>query len=402
MGAKSNVQRAHGKEQYGALSVNSTPLIQLIAVSALMSALFSYVIVRFPKWHLSMSSDASSGVQKFHVGSIPRIGGLPIAFAFLIAVIYIEALRGQRSNGLLIGALLTAAPVFLIGLLEDLTKRVEPIVRLAIMSASAFSAAIVFDVRLTGLDLPWVDSMLAIPAVSIAVTAFAVVGVANAFNIIDGYNGLVGMISAMVLASLAIVAWSVEDVEIMLVSLALAGAILGFLFWNYPRGRIFAGDGGAYFIGFVIAMLAVVLSERHDDVSPWFPLALVIYPVWETLFTIYRRKVLRGRAAMRPDALHLHTLIYRRLCRLEASADEAQTRTRRNSLTSPYLWLLTLPFMTLATVYWDNTRALQGMIAGFVAVYLGLYWSIVRFRAPQWLVLSYWAGRRRARAARAG
>ena len=380
----------------------STPLVPLLAVSVLLSALLTYLIVRFPKWHLALTGDATGGVQKFHVGSIPRIGGLPIAGAFLAAIGYLALLRDHPAGPALTGALITSAPVFLIGLIEDLTKRVEPLTRLVAMSASAFTAAALYGVRLTHLDLPFADAALGVPALSIAFTAFAVVGVANAFNIIDGYNGLVGMISAMVLTALATVALAVGDTDIMLASLALAGAIFGFLVWNYPGGRIFAGDGGAYFIGFVIAILAVLLAERHADVSPWFPLALVIYPVWETLFTIYRRKVLRGHAAMRPDALHLHTLIYRRLCRLEGHAGDPGARIRRNSLTSPYLWLLTLPFMMLATAFWHSTLALQCVIGGFILVYLGLYWSIVRFRAPQWLVLSYWAARRRARAARAG
>ena len=386
----------------GAVRLLSTQIIQLIAASTLLSAILTYLIVRFPKWHLAMTGDATSGIQKFHVGQVPRIGGVPIASAFLAVLATIEVFRGTGPSMIFTTSVLTAIPVFLIGLMEDLTKRVEPIVRLGITLIAATIVAAVFEMRLSRLDLPLLDTLLTISVVSIAFTAFAIVGVSNAFNIIDGYNGLVGLIAVMVLFAIASVAWSLNDTEIMIGSLSLAGSILGFLVWNYPNGRIFAGDGGAYFIGFVVAVLGVVLVERHGQVSPWFPLALVIYPVWETLFSIYRRKFLRGHAAMRPDAFHLHTLIYRRLCRWERTADVAAHRTQRNAYTSPYLWTLTLPFMMLSVLCWDNTFALQSIIGGFIASYLAIYWRIVRFRVPQWMVVGYWANRRRARAARVG
>ena len=96
----------------------------------------------------------------------------------------------------------------------------------------------------------------------------------------------------------------------------MLGALLGFLVFNYPSGRIFMGDGGAYLLGFWLGELSVLLVVRNPDVSPWFPIVLLAYPVVETLFSIYRRKFLQGRSAGRPDAMHLHQLIYRRLARV--------------------------------------------------------------------------------------
>lgn len=365
---------------------------------AVLSTLATYVILRCSHWHLALTTDASSGVQKFHAGPTPRIGGVPISVSFALGLLYVYATSADASS-LAPLALVTAAPVFAVGLLEDITKRVEPIARLVVMAASALVACLAFDLRITSLDFAPADALLASSGVSIAVTAIALIGVANAYNIIDGFNGLVGMVSVMVLLSLASVAWTIGDAQIAVPALVLAGATLGFLVWNFPNGRIFAGDGGAYFVGFVIALLSVMLAERHENVSAWLPLALSIYPVWETVFTIYRRKLLRGKAAMRPDALHLHTLIYRRLCRWndhEALADA----TRRNSLTSPYLWLLTLPFMAISLAFWDSVVAQQAVIVGFVLTYLTLYWRIVRFRTPRWITVRFWIGGQRSRRAR--
>ena len=87
--------------------------------------------------------------------------------------------------------------------------------------------------------------------------------------------------------------------------------------WSFPAGLIFRGDGGAYLLGFVLAELSVLLIERNAAVSPIFALLLCAYPIFETIFTIYRRKVVRGVATAEPDGIHLHTLIHRRIVRFK-------------------------------------------------------------------------------------
>src|SRR3546814_12763274 len=86
----------------------------------------------------------------------------------------------------------------------------------------------------------------------------AVGGSTHALNIVDGMNGLAGMIATLMALSLALVALQVQDIPIFLISAALASATLGFLVWNFPFGRVFLGDGGAYFLGFMLAELAVI------------------------------------------------------------------------------------------------------------------------------------------------
>ena len=116
---------------------------------------------------------------------------------------------------------------------------------------------------------------------------------------------------------------------------------LGFLLWNWPRGLIFLGDGGAYFIGYLVAVLSFLLVARHRGVvTPWYPFLLFIYPVFETLFSIWRRKVVRGASPGLPDGLHLHQLVFRRLVRWAVGRKDAASLTLRNSLTAPYLRLL--------------------------------------------------------------
>ena len=194
------------------------------------------------------------------------------------------------------------------------------------------------------------------------------------------------MCTVIMLIGLAYVAFAVDDRLIALLALAGVGAVLGFFVWNFPAGLVFLGDGGAYFLGFYVAELAILLLFRNPDVSPMFPLLLCIYPVFETLFSIYRRKWLRGVPVGMPDGAHLHSLIYRRFLRWAAGDRSARSLTRRNSMTSPYLWMLCSLSVVPAVLWYDSTPIQAGFILLFGATYVLLYWRIVRFKAPRWLV----------------
>ena len=153
---------------------------------------------------------------------------------------------------------------------------------------------------------------------------FVVTGVANSVNIIDGFNGLSSMCAMLILGAVAYVAFQVDDWSVMWLALAGIGALAGFFVWNYPAGLVFLGDGGAYFVGFYVAEVAILLLHRNPQVSPMFPLLACIYPVFETLFSMYRRRVLQDRSPGVPDGIHLHSLIYRRVVRWAAGASQGE------------------------------------------------------------------------------
>jgi UDP-GlcNAc:undecaprenyl-phosphate GlcNAc-1-phosphate transferase len=218
----------------------------------------------------------------------------------------------------------------------------------------------------------------------VALGFIAICGLPHAFNLIDGYNGLAGSVALMVCVSIAHVALQLGDRQLAAMIICLAGATAGFLFWNYPRGLIFAGDGGAYLWGVVIAVASILIVQRHTLVSPWFPLLLLIYPVWETVFSIYR-KLARGGSPGVADALHFHQLIYRRIVRGVFDDDDARRMLMRNNRTSPYLWSFTLLSVVPAVMFWSNTAVLMGFCALFVVSYVAAYIAIIRFKVPRWL-----------------
>jgi UDP-N-acetylmuramyl pentapeptide phosphotransferase/UDP-N-acetylglucosamine-1-phosphate transferase len=322
------------------------------------------------------------GPQKFHSHAVPRVGGIGIFAALLCAVPWIwwtQPKVGQLALGLLVCGL----PAFLAGLTEDFTKVVSPRVRLAATAAAAGMALWILGAVIQRTDIPGLDWLVSYPLGAAAVTVLAVAGIANSINIIDGFNGLASMCAVIMLAAVAYVAFQVNDPAIATLALAGIGAVLGFFFWNFPAGLIFLGDGGAYFLGFFVAELSILLLVRNEQVSPLFPLLVCIYPIFETVFSIYRRRILRSVPPSMPDGIHLHSLIYRRAMRWAVGDRSAKSLTRRNSLTSPYLWFLCMLSAVPATLFWRDSAMLGAFLLLFTLSYLGLYWRIVRFRAPR-------------------
>lgn len=328
-----------------------------------------------------------SAVQKFHARAVPRVGGLGVAAGLLVLSVWvtITGLGPVRELWLI---LLCGLPALVAGFAEDVTKRVGVRTRLLSTMASGALAFFLMNAQLREVALPGLDWLMTFTAFSLLFTMVAAGGLANAVNIIDGYNGLASMVAGAILLSLAYVGWQVQDNLIVSVALATTGALLGFFLWNWPRGMIFMGDGGAYFVGFVVATLSLLLVARHRGVvSPWYPFLLCIYPVFETFFSIWRKLVVRGVSPGMPDGLHLHMLVFRRLVRWAVGRKDAASLTLRNSLTAPYLWLLSSVAALPATMLWRHPQALQAAVGGFCLLYIWLYWRLVRFKAPRWMVL---------------
>ncbi len=330
--------------------------------------------------------------QRFHFGHVPRLGGGAMLAGcslgwFWMALSGPLGLANQiRIGGWMAAAIWTATVLPVAGgIVEDMTQRLGPRLRLLLSALGAVIVVSVLRLGVPRLGIPIVDDwLLSAPWLGIGLAIFAITGLPHAFNLIDGYNGLAGLVALICCLAIAYVALQVGDRQLAALVLSLAGATAGFLVWNYPRGLIFAGDGGAYLWGVVIAMACVLLVQRHSQVSPWFPALLLIYPVWETVFSIWRKAV-RGVSPGVADALHFHQLIYRRIVRGVFHDDESRRMLMRNNRTSPYLWGFALLTVCPAVLFWNQTIVLMGFTLLFIVSYLYAYSSIVRFRVPRWL-----------------
>jgi len=171
---------------------------------------------------------------------------------------------------------------------------------------------------------------------------------------------------------MAIVAYQLGDDLIVQLNLLLIVSLLGFFLFNFPFGKLFMGDGGAYFVGFMLSMIGLVFVGRHDEISNWFVLGLLMYPMYELLFSIYRKRVIEGTLASQPDGFHLHMLVHR----LVVANNPKASKIMNNSKTSPFFWLLSLVSIIPTVLWYDDKLALIGWACMFMVVYTIIYFYI--------------------------
>jgi len=287
-------------------------------------------------------------------------------------------LLGGKTYPVVLQLLLCAIPAFAAGFVEDLTKRVSVRTRLYASFVSAGLAAWVLGAHLVRLDTPLLDPLVAITPFSVLFTCFAVGGTTHAINIIDGLNGLAAGCVALMLAGLAAIAWQVGDIMVMKLCLWGIAALLGFLMLNFPFGRIFLGDGGAYLAGFWLAECGILLLNRNPSVSTWAVLVCCLYPVWETLFSIFRRHSQSRGSTGRPDMIHLHHLVFRHISNRHLMP--FVPAWVKHSIASSILWLMVTLCVLIAVSAYNQTPTLIACAIGFIATYHLLYKGILRGR----------------------
>jgi UDP-N-acetylmuramyl pentapeptide phosphotransferase/UDP-N-acetylglucosamine-1-phosphate transferase len=329
------------------------------------------VVVLTTPQHGRFTLDPTGGVQKVHAQPTPRVGGVCIYLALLLARLLVH---DDDANRILDTLLLAGVPALAIGLLEDVTKRVSVALRLAVTVGSGGLAAVIGGVTLTHLDLPFVDSAMLVPGAAFVLTAVAVGGMANAINVIDGFHGLASGATTLALLAIAAVAQQVGDTALVLAAIVMAAAVAGFWLVNFPWGKLFLGDGGAYFAGFALAWLAVLLPMRNPAVSPWASLLICGYPVIEVLYSVVRRWS-RRQSAGSPDHAHLHSLVATRIVQ---PLLRRLHPTLQNAAVSVPMWICAAIPCLLGVTFSGDTNALAMGAFACLLLYHFLYRQVAR------------------------
>jgi UDP-N-acetylmuramyl pentapeptide phosphotransferase/UDP-N-acetylglucosamine-1-phosphate transferase len=359
------------------------PFFQLGLTVFFASFSVCLLIVLSQKWHGGLSHDHDlDGVQKVHTSAVPRIGGVGVVAGLLLGFLLFRIrFAGQMSfpNSPKVFLLLACSlPAFLAGLIEDVTKRVSVKTRLAATALSAVIASAVLGATVNELNLWGVDALLAFTPIAVLVTAIVVAGGSNAINIIDGFNGLSGCTIIIMSAGFAAVGQQHGDHLVVVLGVLGIGATLGFLAVNYPRGKLFLGDGGAYFLGFWVSEIAVLLVRNHD-VSAWQVLAICGYPVIEVLFSMYRRRVIQNVSPGAPDALHLHTLVFRRIVFKLVGKDPSRP-WKRNAAVVCVIAPGVAACVATSVVIGTSTPVSMLIVLAQLGIYVAVYGRLVRGR----------------------
>jgi UDP-N-acetylmuramyl pentapeptide phosphotransferase/UDP-N-acetylglucosamine-1-phosphate transferase len=235
-------------------------------------------------------------------------------------------------------------------------------------------------VTVSRLDIAPVDWVLSYWVVSIAFTAFAVAGMSNAFNMVDGLHGLSSGLSIIAFAALAWIALDHGDATLARLAIICLAVVMGFFLLNFPFGKLFMGDGGAYLIGFLVAWVAVLLPYRNPSVSPWASLLVCFYPFMEVMVSVLRR-AMRAHHPSHPDGLHLHSLLRRRLARRLLPWPQLPIQ---HGFVSLLVWGFAIVCAVLAVENANNTAALLLaclFMGGWFALTYRLLFQGLRIRA---------------------
>lgn len=247
--------------------------------------------------------------QRFHKNEISRFGGVLIVFfIFFSNLIFIK-------NSLLNSILFCSLPIIFIGVKEDLFHNTNPFIRLCFMSTSCVLFLIFFQKNFPLIDLPFLNSLFQNQYVNIIFFTFCILIIINGSNLIDGVNGNLNFTTIVQLSSLFFLSYHFEYFELSELLVLLLIAYVIFLIFNYPFGKIFMGDTGAYFIGFLVSILTINLYSSFNELPSWGAVLLLFYPATELLFSFIRKKIFENKNPMSPDIKHLHSIIYRFLIR---------------------------------------------------------------------------------------
>jgi UDP-GlcNAc:undecaprenyl-phosphate GlcNAc-1-phosphate transferase len=278
----------------------------LAVVVAYLLAVALVPLVRKLAIHRKLLDYPDRGRRR-HAVPVPRLGGITV-FLSVATVASAAALLGDREHvtvllPFIVSIAVAATILFATGLADDVWG-VRPLVKLI---AQSIAALVVYwaGFRLDVIMLTPSHAMT-LGAFSLPVTVLWIVGLSNAFNLVDGADGLAGGVAVVALIATAISAAVVQDPTVLWCSLALLGAMLGFLRFNFPPARIFLGDSGSLVVGFLLAVLTVKGAARRDgSVYALAPIFALSYPLLDTGISMMRRW-LRGEPLSRADGRHIH------------------------------------------------------------------------------------------------
>jgi UDP-N-acetylmuramyl pentapeptide phosphotransferase/UDP-N-acetylglucosamine-1-phosphate transferase len=298
---------------------------------------------------------------------VSRIGGVPIFIAFACSHFF------YRESFYFSNLIISSIFVVLTGFLDDLKGGINPIFKLflTIIAAAITSTLIGFHAIETSSFL--LNQFIhAYPIWNNFLFILIIISSMHSANMTDGFNGLLSMNTIMILLSYIIIFKITHDIEGIMISIFLIAAIFGFFFLNYPKGKIFLGDSGAYLLGFFVAALGVKVIS-NQSVSLFYLPCVLGYLAVEIIFSFVRKKFIRKTSPFQSDRSHLHMLIYGRV------TPRIENKVRMNSNTSHYLWALNSLPVLYSTFFYNRVIFLLAGFAAFTLIYTLYYIRLIRF-----------------------
>ena len=259
-------------------------------------------------WYLNIV-DNPNKARKVHTRPIPYLGGVAIYFAFLVATLLFNELSTE-----IIAMLVGGFILMVVGALDD-KKDLSPRLRLVVQFGCAL-LAVASGIHIVGFSVPFISDFIPLGILSWPLTIIWIIATTNVINFIDGLDGLSAGTTVIVCLTLIFVAWGSADQglynygAVIMLCLAMIGSSLGFLRYNFHPARIFMGDAGAYFIGYVLGCLSVIGPMKQAALLTMLTPAIALgLPIFDTAVVMFRR-VREERSPMSADRTHAHHRLF--------------------------------------------------------------------------------------------
>ena len=340
----------------------------IFAISFLLPLLLCFMFIWLNSQQLWLGNkNLRDQPQTLHKKSVSRYGGIALYVSFFL-------LGLQHENNEFLILVLAVLPAFLSGLIDDLGFEIRPIARLFLQLPTPI---IIFylGIKVYSVEIGFIDNLLTYDLFSLFFLIICIMGMTNAFNLIDGINGqLVSYILSLIFAVAIFpqlisldfnLGWA-DNVLILCIGLSL----IGFLVLNFPFGKIFLGDAGAYFLGALVSVIIIRLW-MVNDFSPWAAMILLSYPFTDLVFSVYRKKFITRNKALEPDAFHLHHLVYRRLRKIKFRHERA-----KHFFVVLFLLFFNTPYILAGIYFSSNTMACILIFLSYLVAYILIYFSL--------------------------
>jgi len=281
-----------------------------------------YIVIK--KWSLikkALNLKNYSQEQKVHTGETSRLGGL-IIYIFLWIFYFVN----YYENDLFYNILISSIPFFIVSTLEDLFQNTSPIFRIFSMIISCIVFFYISGINLPIIEIPLMGDILNSSPFSYIFYIFTIVIIMNGSNLIDGMNGLLTITFLFQLVSLYFLFSTHNDIEILYLLENIIYVYLIFLLFNFPFGKIFLGDFGAYFVGFIVSIFTIIFFGRYHQEYTWLAILLLFYPSMELLFSFIRKKI-HNFNPFDSDSLHIHSIIYKNFLKKNLNTKQANYLT---------------------------------------------------------------------------
>ena len=341
----------------------------ILSLGVILAEILLFILAM--SWSKNKRFSDYQGIQKIHENQISRLGGLCLLVALFIAFLF-HPFMIERS--MIMGLFLTFTPILVITFFEDIHMHLSPYYRMLMMVLATLLLLFTTLKTLPELSMPAIGSVLNLPYILPIFYTLFLVALMNGMNFIDGVNGLLSVTVISAFFGLGLMAFIVNDTDFLTMVIFFTLPWLIFLLFNYPLGKIFAGDVGAYWSGWVLGALCIDFFAKHQELLTWSVLLIVFYPLMEVTFSVFR-KIIQKKSPFHPDANHLHLKIFFFFNKILA----AQPR-RANNLVMPFLTFFWLIPPLLAVLFYQNLIMTLLSLGMLIIIYI-VFYNVIPKRA---------------------